>query len=84
MLLSDCYIDSRPKHMWGKLKAKAHGVLLRQLGKVRVIYLIRQKAEDESLPSMWHSDINLVTGVSKVWLRDNFRLEEAPAECVLA
>jgi hypothetical protein len=85
MVLADCFAESSPKGYWGRFIAKTHGVLLRRLGKIRVIYFLRIKAPDNlSHISLWHSNINLVTGVTKHWLDNNFRLTGTQETCVVA
>ncbi|KAG8166894.1 hypothetical protein KVR01_002583 [Diaporthe batatas] len=85
MILADCLDTSTPKNQWGRFISSAHGVLLRRLGKVRVIYLLRLKTSAETgCISLWHSNINLVTGVSKQWLLDEFDRSQPQGICVVA
>ena len=77
MILSDRLVESPRDNWYGKLIVKAHGVLLRQLGKVRVIYLLRKKDADHGKSLLWHTNINLVTGVALSWLDGEF--QPAPA-----
>jgi len=80
VLIADCLAESSPKGWWARFIKRAHGVLLRRLGKVRVIYFLRTRATDDSENvSLWHSNINLVTGVTKKWLDEDFRVV-APQE----
>ena len=66
MVLADYAAGTNHKVLLQRFLAHAHGVLLRRLGKVRVVYLIRTSAmEDIEYDSLWHSNINLVTGVTK-------------------
>lgn len=64
----------QPTSRWARFVARAHGVLLRQVGKVRVIYLLRRVESGATRPGrpVWHSNVNLVTGVSKEWLEHNY------------
>jgi hypothetical protein len=83
MLLSDCLAESSPNGWWAKFILKTHGILLRQLGKVRVIYLLRTGVESGKA-SVWHSNINLVTGVSKKWLEGHFKSATSSEKGVIA
>ncbi|KAK5690097.1 hypothetical protein LTR17_026063 [Elasticomyces elasticus] len=87
MLLVDRFAGSEPKgnSKMDRLLASAHGVLLRRMGKVRVIYLIRARptGDDLSGPSTtWHSNVNLVTGVTGSWLAE-FHTAEALETCII-
>ena len=82
MLLSDCLAESSPKGWWARFILKTHGVLLRQLGKVRVIYLLR--TTDTGTFSVWHSNINLVTGVTRRWLDEHFQSATSGEKGVIA
>jgi hypothetical protein len=82
MLLSDCPAESCPSGWWARFLLKTHGVLLRQLGKVRVIYLLR--TTDTGTVSVWHSNVNLVTGVSRRWLDEHFQSATSGEKCVIA
>jgi hypothetical protein len=84
MLLSDCLGESHPKGWWARFILKTHGALLRQLGKVRVIYLLRTTGADTGTVPVWHSNINLVTGVASRWLDGNFRSAASGDKCVIA
>lgn len=85
MVLTDCFAESSPKGYWANFIKKAHGVLLRRLGKIRVIYLLRIKAPEDLVHlSLWHSNINLVTGITKSWLDNNFRRTDTQETCVIA
>ena len=70
VVLADCSNLQFQKGLWEKFLARAHGVLLRRIGKVRVVYLV--KAHPILLGGsqilQFHSNINLVTGVSHTWL----------------
>ncbi|KAI9736467.1 MAG: hypothetical protein M1818_006201 [Claussenomyces sp. TS43310] len=84
MLLSDCLVESPPRGRWARITLKTHGILLRQLGKVRVIYLLRTTVADPRTVSVWHSNVNLVTGVTKKWLDESFRSAASGEKCVIA
>jgi hypothetical protein len=84
MLLSDCLTESSPTNWWARFILKTHGVLLRQLGKVRVIYLLRTTGADTGTVSVWHSNVNLVTGVTRKWLDEHFRSAASDEKCVIA
>lgn len=72
MVLSDCPQESSHRGLLGRITVKAHGILLKQLGKVRVVYLLQISKTETG--SVWHSNINLVTGVSRAWLEEQFTL----------
>lgn len=72
MILADCLSESKPKNTWSRILKHMHGILLRRLGKKRVVYLVRQSPESEEQESRWHSNVNLVTGVSMDWLDGAF------------
>jgi hypothetical protein len=84
MFLSDCFAKSSPKGWLAQFTAKAHGVLLRQPGKVRVIYLLRTTGADTGAVSVWHSNVNLVTGITSRWLDQHFRPVASGEMCVIA
>ena len=85
MVLADYAAGTNPKGLLPRFLAHAHGVLLRRLGKVRVVYLIRTSAiEDIEYDSLWHSNINLVTGVTKKWLDEQFNLQNPRPKCMIA
>ncbi|KAH7137144.1 hypothetical protein B0J13DRAFT_624934 [Dactylonectria estremocensis] len=74
MLIADNLQPNLSKGVWKQFITTAHGVLLRRLGKVRVVYLIREMravAADQT-DVFWRSNINLVTGASRAWL-DEFQ-----------
>jgi hypothetical protein len=60
-----------------------HGILLRRLGRRRVVWLMRRSKKEDEL-GHWRGSINLVTGVKESWLRDRsmFRrvVEQSNAE----
>lgn len=84
MFLSDCLAQSSASGLWERFILKTHGVLLRQLGKVRVIYLLRTAGADTGTASVWHSNVNLVTGVSSRWLDAHFQSAVFGGKCVIA
>ena len=84
MILVDCLAESKPKSRWLRLLKHMHGMLLRRLGKRRVVYLVRQELESGKSEPRWHSNINLVTGVSVAWLDEAFRPERAEQICSVA
>ena len=84
MLLSDCHKESSTKSWWRRVITKTHGILLRQLGKVRVIYLLQTRGAELGRASTWHSNINLVTGVTSRWLEGEFRTAASADKCVIA
>jgi hypothetical protein len=72
-VIADCFGQTPPKDWWARLLVHAHGVLLRRLGKTRVVYLIR-RSENATYRGLaeWCSNVNLVTGLTATWLDDNF------------
>jgi hypothetical protein len=48
VIIADCLAESSPKGWWASFIKRAHGVLLRRLGKVRVIYFLGTRASDDS------------------------------------
>ncbi|KAI3528333.1 hypothetical protein CSPX01_16298 [Colletotrichum filicis] len=70
MLIADNLRATYPKEWWKRLIKKMHGIFLKQLKKVRVVYLLRvghKFVGDDSCErevSLWVSNVNLVTGVS--------------------
>lgn len=71
MILEDRFNESKPEGTRTKFLAEAHGILLRQVGKVRVVYLLKENIQgsgNRALSAVWRSNTNLVTGVSKDWL----------------
>lgn len=84
MVLADCLAESRPKDWWSRqILAPMHGVLLRRLGKKRVVYFVRQVPEDDAQEPSWHSNVNLVTGVDVAWLEGKFELGQTRSFCAL-
>lgn len=84
MILADCLAESKPKDAWSRLLKHMHGILLRRLGKKRVVYLVRQSLESNEQEPHWHSNVNLVTGVSVTWLNEAFRPGQAEHTCAVA
>ena len=74
MILVDCLAESKPKSRWERFCRHAHGMLLRRIGKRRAVYLIEKHGPTVKQSSQWHSDRNLVTGVSETWLEESFAL----------
>jgi len=72
MILADCFAESQPGDTWGWVIGHMHGMLLRRLGKRRVVYLVRGPVVPNQKKPCWHSNINLVTGVAQSWLEENF------------
>ncbi|KAF7544070.1 hypothetical protein G7Z17_g10239 [Cylindrodendrum hubeiense] len=63
MLIADNLQPSPSNGAWKQFITAAHGVLLRRLGKVRVVYVIREEQEvGDQIERVWRSNINLVTG----------------------
>jgi hypothetical protein len=71
VVIADCQNLQPQKSMWSRFIAHAHGVLLRRLGKVRVVYLICESGEGPVTqhPFCFRSNVNLVTGVRESWLK---------------
>ena len=85
ILIADDLRDTPTKSRWLRFIKHAHGILLRRLGKVRVVYLIRTTQESESEPSLWHCNANLVTGVSRKWLDEKFSaVDGQEKKCIVA
>ena len=55
-----------------RVVASSHGVLLRRLGRRRVVWLMRVKDHGTKGP-LWRGNVNLVTGLKKTWLEDGFQ-----------
>ena len=83
MIIADCLAESKPKDTWSRFLKHTHGILLRRLGKKRVVYLVKQSPENNAQESHWHSNVNLVTGVSMAWLDAAFSLEHAESSCAI-
>ena len=73
IIIADCMAGTSGNDAWASFIRRAHGVLLRRLGKVRVVYVLRVKtaSENQSMPR-WHTNANLVTGVTWSWLNEEF------------
>lgn len=84
MVLADCFAECKPKDAWSKCMTRMHGILLRRLGKKRVVYLVRQAPESGTRESSWHSNVNLVTGVSMDWLDKAFKPGKTEFYCTVA
>lgn len=71
MMISDTLRKTEQKGAWNKFISRAHGIFLKQLRKVRVVYLLREDNGGDSgfgqggCTSAWISNVNLVTGVSE-------------------
>ncbi len=84
MILADCLAESKPKDAWSRFLKHMHGMLLRRLGKKRVVYLVRQPQPCNELEQRWHSNVNLVTGVSTTWLDEKFNPGQTEHTCAVA
>lgn len=84
MILADCLAESKPKDTWSRILMHMHGILLRRLGKTRVVYLVRKSAGSNEQEPSWHSNINLVTGVSITWLNGTFSPGQTEHTCTVA
>lgn len=86
MLLADSFANARPRDWWSRFLTHAHGVILRRLGKVRVVYLIRD-VKGNTTPNgvlHFHSNANLVTGVTTAWLESAFKPGCSEEYCIVA
>ena len=63
------------KSQYVKLVAWSHGVLLRRVGRRRVVWLMRIEGDGGTGP-VWRGNANLVTGLPEKWLRGEFRQVE--------
>ena len=69
VILADCGNPQLQKSWWSLFLAHAHGVLLRRIGKIRVVYLVNGHSYGPSESMMrFKSSVNLVTGVFQSWL----------------
>ena len=84
MILVDCLAATKPKDKWSQLMTYMHGILLRRLGKKRVVYLVRGSAKSNEREPHWHSNVNLVTGVSMTWLDEHFTLGSTEGFCTVS
>lgn len=84
MVLADYLAESKPKDTWSRILKHMHGILLRRLGKKRVVYLVRASPEGGAQEPSWHSNVNLVTGVSETWLKNDFSPGQAEHTCAVA
>jgi hypothetical protein len=81
VILADIFISQHPKTMWMRFIKHAHGVLLRRIGRVRVVYAVLDSEDNSQIPC-FHSNINMVTGVPKTWL-DTFEEGNPIGECIM-
>ena len=84
MILADCLAESKPKDTWSRVLKHMHGILLRRLGKKRVVYLVRQSTGSSEQVESWHSNVNLVTGVSVNWLNGAFSPGQTARTCAVS
>ena len=84
MILVDCHAESKPTSTWSRITSYMHGILLRRLGKKRVVYLVRQSPDSNGQEPAWHSNVNLVTGVDTSWLDEAFSPGQAERTCAVA
>ena len=84
MILADGLSESCPKDSWSLIQKHMHGILLRRLGKKRVVYLVRQPSASEEQELHWHSNFNLVTGASVDWLNGSFSSGHTDQTCTIA
>lgn len=81
IILADWFRSHEPEGFWSRFLMHAHGILLRRIGRVRVVFAIR--CEESSSEELWfHSNINMVTGVPQTWL-DKFDETESIADCII-
>lgn len=73
IILADLFSHTFQTNKWSQFLQHSNGFLLRRLGKVRVVYLIRNRSGTLNKASGWHTNANLVTGVTKKWLEDSFQ-----------
>jgi hypothetical protein len=59
---------------YSKLISWTHGVLLRRLGRRRVVWLMNT-GKDERGAYYWRGNVNLVTGLKETWLNDRGRFQ---------
>ena len=81
MLLVDCLAESKTNDRWLRVLKYMHGILLRRLGKKRVVCLVRQSSESNKPEPYWHSNFNLVTAVSTTWLDEAFKPGRTEQTC---
>lgn len=84
MILADCLAKSKPKDQRTRVMTHMHGILLRRLGKKRVVYLVRQPSMNDGHEPSWHSNVNLVKGVDMSWLDEAFSAGQSTSTCVVA
>ncbi|EUC49977.1 hypothetical protein COCMIDRAFT_83437 [Bipolaris oryzae ATCC 44560] len=68
VFIEDCGMAAR----YTKFISWSHGVLLRRLGRRRVVWLMHT-GQDERGADCWKGNINLVTGLKETWLKDRAR-----------
>lgn len=78
MILADCLAESKPNDTWSRILKHMHGILLRRLG------IVRQSPGINGQEPSWHSNVNLVTGVSVTWPNGVFSPGQAERSCVVA
>ena len=85
MVLADYLAVSKPEDTWSRILRHMHAIFLRRLGKKRVVYLVRASSpEGGAREPSWHSNVNLVTGVSETWLKNDFSPGQAEHTCAVA
>lgn len=84
VILADFQTSLPEDGWWPRLRSHAHGVLLRRIGRVRVVYLILAAEKVQSgLPIRFHSNLNLVSGVPRTYL-DTFQEQTAGSPTLAA
>lgn len=86
VVVADCQNLQPQAGWWVRFIRHAHGVLLRRLGKVRVVYLVqtRHQSLGTQMPRLlFHSNVNLVTGVHHAWL-DGFSEQRSGEQAIAA
>ena len=73
IIVADAASRVHRKDLWSSFLQNIQGILLQRIGKIRVVYILRVKVVKSNGDALhWHSNINLVTGVSKTWLDGEF------------
>jgi len=73
IIIADFMAGTSANSTWASFIRRAHGVLLRRLGKIRVVYVLRVRPPSPGdPPPRWHTNANLVTGVTIRWLDNQF------------
>lgn len=57
-----------------KFMSWTHGVLLRRLGRRRIVWLMQVGTKGHGV-DYWRGNVNLVTGLKETWLRDGDRFK---------